>query len=198
MGALIVKEMNRLGMLVDLSHVSADAMRQAIGASEAPVMFSHSGARAVANRSRNVPDDVLEMVKEGGGVVMVNFYTYFLIDEYDRNATVQDVVDHINHIRRVAGVDHVGIGGDYNGVDLTPVDLPDVSHYPEVFAALIEDETFEWTDEDLGKVANGNIIRVLREVEAVRDELAMEGRLPDNTWISAQDLGNDTGCRSEF
>lgn len=197
-GALIVKEMNRLGMLVDLSHVSADAMRQAIEASEAPVMFSHSGARAVANRSRNVPDDVLEMVKEGGGVVMVNFYTYFLIDEYDRNATVQDVVDHINHIRRVAGVDHVGIGGDYNGVDLTPVDLPDVSHYPEVFAALIEDETFEWTDEDLGKVANGNIIRVLREVEAVRDELAMEGRLPDNTWISAQDLGNDTGCRSEF
>jgi len=200
-GVKIVQEMNRLGMIVDLSHVSSDAMRKAIKASSAPIMFSHSSARAVVAKPRNVPDDVLRMVKENRGIVMVNFYSCFLVQECKtQNASVLDVVKHINHIRRIAGVDYIGIGADYNGVDVTPTDLPDVSSYPNLFIALIKDTEFKWTDEDLGKLANGNLIRVFKEVESVRDKLAKEGKKPDNTWIPEKDIGmegNETECISK-
>ena len=136
---------------------------------------------------------------EIGGVVMVNFYSCFVIDDCrDRDATVADVVKHINHIRRVAGVDHVGLGGDYNGIDQVPVGLEDVSKYPNIFAALIEDEEFDWTDEDLGKLAGQNLIRTFKEVEEIRDTMSSDGVKPDNSWIPVPDLGNDTECRTDY
>merc|ERR550539_879573 len=147
-------------MIVDLSHTSYGTMRDALNQTKAPVMFSHSSAFSVCSHTRNVRDDILHKLKQNNGIVMVNFYTGFIncnastVGETDVNM----VVDHFNYIKNLIGVDHIGIGADYDGVGKTPVGLEDVSKYPNLFAALIESG---WTDSELAKIANLNIIRVL-------------------------------------
>ena len=201
-GRQVVLEMNRLGMLVDLSHVNDQTMSDALHSSRAPIMFSHSSVRAIAHHARNVPDSILKLVPANGGIVMVNFNPAFISDpvrvyEDSMNswaralraagpdsatradsmrvwssraphATLAQVADHIDYIRRLAGVDYVGLGSDFDGIDEVPQGLEDVSKFPDLIAELLRRG---WTEADVKKVAGLNILRVMRGAERVAREL---------------------------
>jgi len=195
-GEEVVETMNELGMLVDISHVSADTMRHVLRISKAPIIASHSSAYTVAPHARNVPDDVLKMIKLNGGVVMINFYSAYLNPESARSranllevereltnkfpdaeeyrkamddwldehpiqpGTIHDLIDHIDHIVKVAGIDHVGLGSDFDGVPMVPDQLDDVSTFPNITQALLDRG---YSEGDIRKIMGGNSLRVLRE-----------------------------------
>jgi len=192
-GRKVVQEMNRLGMMVDLSHVAYKTMLDAFEVTKAPVIFSHSSVYSLCNHTRNARDDVLEKLKTNGGVIMINFFNSFVTCRAD--ATLNDVKKHIQYVKDKIGVDFVGIGADYDGVSLTPVGLEDVSKYPQLFASLLEDG---WTEQELAKLASGNVLRVMKANEDYSAKLKNEP--PIDTIIDAKsiDEAGFRNCRIEF
>nr|XP_022910751.1 dipeptidase 1-like isoform X3 [Onthophagus taurus] len=169
-GEMIVKEMNRLGMLVDLSHVSPPVMERAIRISKAPVIFSHSAAYSLCPHNRNVPDKILRMLKLNNGIIMIVFHNEFVTPNV-LEATLGDVARQINYVVNLIGINHVGIGADYDGVPFMPKGLEDVSKYPDLFDYLKKRNPRRWTSENLKKLAGLNFLRVLRTAERIRDRL---------------------------
>ncbi|CAI9715554.1 dipeptidase 1 [Octopus vulgaris] len=193
-GKKVIHEMNRLGMLVDLSHVAVRTMEDALDESKAPVIFSHTSAYALCNHYRNAPDKILKKTKQNRGVVMVNFYSDYIncYPTNQTNATLSQVADHIDHIKNVAGVETVGIGGDYDGVERLPVGLEDVSKYPDLFAELVKRG---WSNDDLAKLAGENLLRVFKAAEEVRDN--MKDEAPSEARIPDSERGNSS-CHKKF
>jgi membrane dipeptidase len=213
-GIEVIREMNRLGMLVDLSHVTPKVMSDVLDVSESPIIFSHSNARALTDHARNVPDSILVRLQDNGGVVMLSFIPFFVsqecadwLEEKDKTikgastpdefeslftgmpkATIEHVIKHIEHVKNIAGIDHIGIGSDYGinyGSDFMPVGLEDVSKYPYLFVELIKNG---WTDGDLKKIAGGNIMRVMRENENNANRIQ---KLRHPSTIAIEDLQSE-------